>query len=379
MLPVGDAWHDERVRPEDEIPHGLRVAAAFGWRLLVLLAVAWVALQLLVAVEFVAVALFVALIIAALVGPLVNVLHNVMPRGPAVALGLVAVVAVIIGVFVFIGTQVAGQAEGLAIQFRQGIDEILRWLETGPLHLTSEAVTEYVNAIRTWITEHQSDLATTAIGASGTIAEFFTGFALAIFASVFFLLGGREIWSWLVGLFPQRQRGRIDGVGQVAWNTFAGYTRGIVVVAFVNAVLVLIGLLVLRVPLAFPLALLVFLFSFIPLIGAPIATAIAAVVALAARGPLIALAVIVLIVLIGQFEGHVLQPLVMSKAVNLHPLAVGVAVACGTVLAGIVGAVIAVPVVAVLYSSIRFWVNTGSRSGFSPPPSDPTGTGAALP
>ena len=379
MLLVGDAWHDERVRPEDEIPHGLRVAAAFGWRLLVLVAVAWVALQVLVAVEFVAVALFVALIIAALVGPLVNVLHNVMPRGPAVALGLVAVVAVIIGVFVFIGTQVAGQAEGLAIQFRQGIDEILRWLETGPLHLTSEAVTEYVNAIRTWITEHQSDLATTAIGASGTIAEFFTGFALAIFASVFFLLGGREIWSWLVGLFPQRQRGRIDGVGQVAWGTFAGYTRGIVVVAFVNAVLVLIGLLVLRVPLAFPLALLVFLFSFIPLIGAPIATAIAAVVALAARGPLIALAVIVLIVLIGQFEGHVLQPLVMSKAVNLHPLAVGVAVACGTVLAGIVGAVIAVPVVAVLYSSIRFWVNTGSRSGFSPPPSDPTGTGAALP
>ena len=379
MLARRYAWHDERVRPEDEIPHGLRVAAAFGWRLLVLVAVAWVALQVLVAVEFVAVALFVALIIAALVGPLVNVLHNVMPRGPAVALGLVAVVAVIIGVFVFIGTQVAGQAEGLAIQFRQGIDEILRWLETGPLHLTSEAVTEYVNAIRTWITEHQSDLATTAIGASGTIAEFFTGFALAVFASVFFLLGGREIWSWLVGLFPQRQRGRIDGVGQVAWTTFAGYTRGIVVVAFVNAVLVLIGLLVLRVPLAFPLALLVFLFSFIPLIGAPIATAIAAVVALAARGPLIALAVIVLIVLIGQFEGHVLQPLVMSKAVNLHPLAVGVAVACGTVLAGIVGAVIAVPVVAVLYSSIRFWVNTGSRSGFSPPPSDPTGTGAALP
>jgi predicted PurR-regulated permease PerM len=378
LVPEG-TWHDERVRPDDEIPHGMRVAAAFSWRLLVLLLVGYVGLQIVIAVELVAVAIFVALIISALVAPLVNILHNVMPRGLAVAVGLVTVVAAIVGVFVFIGAQVAGQWEGLVEQFRVGTDEILRWLENGPLHLTTDAISEYVNAVRTWITEHQSDLASTAIGASGTLVEFFTGFALAVFASVFFLLGGREIWTWMVGLFPQRQRGRIDGVGQVAWGSFAGYTRGIVIVAFVNAVLVLFGLLVLSVPLAFPLALLVFLFSFIPLIGAPIATAIAAVVALAARGPLIALAVIVLIVLVGQFEGHVLQPLVMSKAVNLHPLAVGLAVASGTVLAGIVGAVIAVPLVAVLYSSIRFWVNTGSRSGFTPPPADPTGTGAALP
>lgn len=368
------------MRPDDEIPHGMRVAAAFGWRLLVLLAVAFVFVRAVVAIEFVAIAVFVALIITALVGPLVNVLHNVMPRGLAVALGLATVVLLIFGVFAFIGTQVASQWNGLSLQFRNGLIEIQLWLENGPLHLTTDAIAEWITAARAWITDHSSDLASTAIGASGTIAEFFTGFALAVFASVFFLLGGREIWQWLVDLFPNRQRGRIDGVGQVAWTSFAGYTRGIVIVAFVNAVLVLIGLLVLRVPLAFPLALLVFLFSFIPLIGAPLATAIAAVVALAARGPWIALAVIVLIVLIGQFEGHVLQPLVMSKAVNLHPLVVGLSVACGTVLAGIIGAVIAVPLVAVAYSSIRFWVNTGSRSGFNPPPpSDPTGTGAALP
>jgi predicted PurR-regulated permease PerM len=372
-------WHDEQMRPDDEIPHGMRVAAAFGWRLLVLLAVAYVAVRVVVAVELVAVALFVGLIISALVGPLVNVLNLAVPRGLAVAVGLIAVVAGIVGVFVFIGSQVAGQWEGLSQEFREGIDQILQWLEDGPLHLTSDAISEYIDAARTWIADNQSDLANRAVDASGTLVEVFTGFALAVFASVFFLLGGRQIWEWIVGLFPMRQRGRIDGVGQVAWGSFAGYTRGIVIVASVNAVLVLIGLLVLSVPLAFPLALLVFLFSFIPLIGAPIATAIAAVVALAARGPLIAVAVIVLIVLIGQFEGHVLQPLVMSKAVHLHPLAVGLAVACGTVLAGIVGAVVAVPLVAVLYSSIRFWVNTGSRAGFSPPPADPTGTGAALP
>lgn len=368
------------MRPDDEIPHGMQVAAAFGWRLLVLLAVAYVVVTAVSALGFVAVALFVALIISALVGPIVNALHGYMPRGLAVGLGLVAVVAAIVGVFVFIGSQVANQWQGLAEQFRSGLVDIQLWLENGPLHLTSDAIGSWLSSIRAWISEHQGDLASTALGASGTIAEFFTGFALAIFASVFFLLQGRQIWTWLVGLFPQRQRGRIDGVGQVAWGSFAGYTRGTVIVAVVNAVMVTIGLLLLSVPLAFPLGLLVFLFSFIPLIGAPIATAIAAVVALAARGPWIALAVIGIIVLVGQFEGHVLQPIVMSKQVNLHPLVVGLSVAAGTVLAGIIGAVVAVPLVAVAYSSIRFWVNTGSRATFNPPPpTDPTGTGAALP
>ena len=127
----------------------MRVAAAFGWRLLVLLAVGYIAVRVIIAVEFVAVALFVALIIAALVGPLVNILHNGIPRGAAVAFGLVIVVAAILGIFVFIGTQVASQWEGLSIQFRQGIDEILVWLEQGPLHLTTDAISQYVDAGRT--------------------------------------------------------------------------------------------------------------------------------------------------------------------------------------------------------------------------------------
>ena len=248
-----------------------------------------------------------------------------------------------------------------------------------PLHLTTDAITEYVNAARTWITEHQSDLASTAIGASGTIVEGFTGFALAIFASVFFLLGGREIWAWMVGLFPVRQRGRIDGVGQVAWGSFAGYTRGIVIVAFVNAVLVLFGLLILSVPLAFPLALLVFLFSFIPLIGAPIATAIAAVVALAARGPLIALAVIVLIVLVGQFEGHVLQTAGDEQGRQLAPArgrcrrgrrdCHGGYRRCGDRRAIGGGALFQHPVLGQHRLAL----------GIHATPADPTGTGAALP
>ena len=145
-------------------------------------------------------------------------------------------------------------------------------------------------------------------------------------------------------------RHRWDGAARAGWATFAGYTRGVVIIAATNAALVCVALLLLRVPLALPLALLVFFAAFIPLIGSPIALAVATLVALAGRGPLIAVLVLVLIVVIGQIEGNLLHPMVMSRAVNLHPLAVALTVASGTVLAGVIGAVVAVPLVAVAWT-----------------------------
>ncbi len=366
---------------DDDVPRGLRVAAAYSWRLLVIGALLYVGIVLLARLELVAIAVFVGLIITALVGPLVRLLDRIMPRGLAVALGLFLSLAVVLGIFTFIGAEVANQAPTLSVKFRDGIGEIEQWLREGPLHWDAERIEAYTDEIRAWLANNQATLAEQAIGGAGTVAEGLTGLALALFSSVFFLLGGERIWDWLLSLVPRRQRPRVDGAGLVAWGTFAGYTRGIVVVAATNAVLVAIGLTILRVPLSVPLALLVFFGSFIPIIGAPIAMGIAAIVALAAQGPLTALGVIVLIALIGQFEGHVLQPLVMAKAVNIHPLAVALSVVAGTVLAGIVGAIVAVPVVSVFYAVGRFWVRTTPRQlkrpESQPPPLDPTGTGAA--
>jgi predicted PurR-regulated permease PerM len=179
--------------------------------------------------------------------------------------------------------------------------------------------------------------------------EVLTGFVLAVFCSVFFLASGDRIWTWLL---TQTGAGghRWDSAARAGWATFAGYTRGIVIIAATNAILVCVALLILRVPLALPLALLTFFAAFIPLIGSPIALFVATLVALAARGPLIALVVLGLIVVIGQIEGHLLHPMVMSRAVNLHPLAVALAVASGTVLAGVIGAVVAVPLIAVTWT-----------------------------
>ncbi len=365
---------------EDEVPRGLRVAAAYSWRLLLIGALIFFALKLMARLEFVAIALFVGLVITALVGPLVNLLDKFLPRGFAVALGLLIVIVGVLGIFTFIGAEVAGSWPTLSEQFKVGIGQIETWLRDGPLKWDQNRIGELTNQVRTWLTQNQANLASQAIGGASTIIEGLTGLFLALFSAIFFLAGGPQIWDWILMLVSKRQRPRVDGSGHVAWHTFAGYTRGIVVVAGTNAILVGIGLTILRVPLALPLALLVFFGSFIPIIGAPIAMVIAAIVALAADGPLIALGVVVMIALIGQFEGHVLQPLVMARAVSIHPLAVALSVAAGTVLAGIVGAVVAVPVVSVVYSVGRFWVQTTPRNPGSPPPDtpvDPTGTGAA--
>jgi predicted PurR-regulated permease PerM len=336
--------------------------AAACWRLLVVGALCFFALRLMARLEFVAISMFVGLVITALVGPLVNLLDRVMPRALAVALGLLIVILGVLGIFTFIGAEVAGLATTLASQFRNGITEIEDWLRQGPLHWDSNRITEYTGQLRTWITTNRATFCLPRDRWCGHPGGGLTGMFLAIFAAIFFLAGGAQIWDWILMLVGKRQRPRVDGSGHVAWHTFAGYTRGILVVAATNAVLVGIGLTILGVPLSLPLALLVFFGSFIPIVGAPIAMIVAAIVALAADGPLVALGVIVMIALIGQFEGHVLQPLVMARAVSIHPLAVALSVAAGTVLAGIVGAVVAVPVVSVLYAVGRFWVQTTPRN-----------------
>jgi predicted PurR-regulated permease PerM len=210
------------------------------------------------------------------------------------------------------------------------------------------------------VTQNGGSLAGQALGGASVAAEVLTGLALAVFCSVFFLNSGSRIWDWLLTQVGGNNH-RWDGAARAGWATFAGYTRGIVIIAGTNAALVCVALLILRVPLALPLALLTFFATFIPLIGAPIALFVATLVALAARGPLIALLVLALIVLIGQIEGHLLQPLVMSRAVNIHPLAVALSVASGTVIAGVIGAVVAVPLVAVTWT---VWTTLKTHAGW---------------
>lgn len=338
---------------DQEVRFGLQVAAGYAWRLIVVAVAVYGIFILLGRVQFVGVALFVGCVITALLRPVADRLNRVLPRGLSVALSLLLGLALVAGVVTFIVRSVAGQSATLAAQFSDGVGEIERWLRTGPFHMTSAQLSGGVDQARSWLTNHQGTLVGQALGQASVAFEVLTGLALAIFCAIFFISGGDRMWTWFLDQVPFTVRGELDRAGRAGWGTFAGYTRGIVIVAASNASLVCVALLVLRVPLAFPLALLVFFATFVPIIGAPLALAVATVVALAGRGPLVALAVLILIVVIGQFEGHVLQPLVMSRAVAIHPVVVVISVASGTVLAGIIGAIVSVPLVSVAWAVRR--------------------------
>ena len=332
----------------------LRLITDYVWRVAVLVFAIYFTFVGLARLQAVVVALFIGLVICAILSPLTGLLARYMRRGAAAGLSLLAALAAVGGLLTFVVTSAVSQSASLSEEFQQGIDQIANWLDDGPLNVSSADLNAAIEQARGWISTHRGALVNEALSGAGLALELVSGLALALFCAVFFLSSGTQMWTWVVGQVPARHQRRLDGAVNAGWTAFAGYTRGILVIAFTNAVLVGIVLFILRVPLALPLAVLVFFASFIPLIGAPIALAIATLVALAGRGPVIALVVLAMIVLIGQFEGHVLHPLVMSRAANLHPLVVVVSVASGAVLGGVIGAVVAVPLVSTSWGVINY-------------------------
>lgn len=329
---------------------GLRTASAYAWRLLVLGAAAYACFKILGRLQLVAVALFLALVVTSVLRPAANLLSRWLPRGPATALSLVGSVVLFLGLLSLIGSLVAGESDRLGQEFAGGVGRIERWLEGSPFHLDHKALANLQSRVTRYLSEHRSALLSSALSGAGRLLEVLTGAVLALFCSLFFIHSGERFWHWFQALLPERVRDPWDRAGRAAWRTFAGYTRGIIIVAATNAVVVGVALYLLGVPLALPLMLLEFFAAFVPLVGSPVALAVATVVALASRGPVIAVVVLALIVVVGQLEGHVLHPLVLSWAVRLHPVVVALSVIGGGVLAGVIGAVVAVPMVSVAWS-----------------------------
>jgi putative heme transporter len=335
------------------VGRGLRVAAGYAWRLIVVLAAVYLAFVGLARVKLAVVAVFVALVMTALLRPAVDWLARLLPRPFAVLVSMLAGLGLVVGLFASVGVAIAGQSGALVRSFQSGVAALTAWLGTSRLHVRPEDISRVVEQVRVWLTEHRGQLAGQVLGGAGTAAELLTGVAVALFCAVFFLGSGGRMWSWFLDQLSPRAAAGWDRAGRAAWVTFASYSQATVLIAASNATIVAVVLLILRVPLAVPLAVLVFLASFIPLVGGSISLAVAALVAFAARGPWIALAVVILIPVIGQIEGHVLQPLIMGHRVSLHPVVVVLTVVCGSLLGGLLGAVLAVPIVAVGWSVLR--------------------------
>lgn len=335
----------------------VRKSAAWAWRLLVLfaavVALLWVAQKLLVLVVPVAL----ATMLAALLLPLVDWLdRRGAPRGGAVALVLLGSFAILGGLMTFVVSQFASGLPQLVNEVNRSIDSARTWLIEGPAHLSREQIDNFGNSAIEAVNNNQERLTSGALSTAATVTEIVTGALLVFFTLIFLLHGGRNIWAFVTRIFPTTVRTRVSDAGRAGFHSLIGYIRATFLVALVDAVGIGTGLAIMGIPLALPLASLVFLGAFIPLVGAVITGFLAVVVALLAKGFVYALITLGLIIAVQQLEAHVLQPLVMGRAVSIHPLAVVLGIAGGGVMAGIVGALLAVPIIAFLNSAIRVLV-----------------------
>ncbi|TCO61874.1 AI-2E family transporter [Actinocrispum wychmicini] len=341
--PVGDAL--------PVVPRLLQVSAALGWRLLVvagaLYVIGFVAGYLGAVIVPIAIALLLAALLAPAVGYLVN--HRV-PRPLAVVVVLIGGLAVLGGLLTFVIITFVNGLPALRVQLGTSLDTVGKWLTTGPLHLSAEQVRTVVDNLLTTVTNTQTGITSGALTTAATIGEALGQMLLILFVLIFLLSDGSRIWAFLLRAAPHRVHARIDVAGRRA---LASYVRATVAVATVDAVGTGTGLVILGVPLAIPLAALVFLGAFIPIVGGILAGGIAVLIAPVANGPVQALVLLGIVIGVQQLEAHVLQPLLLGRAVQLHPLAVVLAIAVGLVAAGIPGALLAVPLLAVLNSGIR--------------------------
>ncbi|HET9172997.1 MAG TPA: AI-2E family transporter [Actinospica sp.] len=329
---------------------GLRRASDYAWRLLLVAAAVYVGYRVVMRFEPVVIALFLACVFTALLRPPADALARFLPRPLAVVTAVLGWLGLLAGIVYLTAARVTSEAPNLGSEFSGGVQRVETWLEGPPFHLRPATLTSTQDKATAYLKAHRGALLSYALNDVGKLAEVLTILALAVFCGVYFTHSGDRMWGWFQRRLPEGVRPTWRRCGQAAWRTFAGYTRGVILIAAANATMVGIALAALRVPLVLPLVLLEFLLSFVPLAGSPIALAVATLVALASRGVTTAVVVLVLIVVLGQIEGHVLQPFVMGWSVRLHPVAVAVSVIGGTIAAGPIGAVLAVPFVSICWA-----------------------------
>lgn len=349
------AMHNSTISRDDaDVPHALRIAAAWSWRLIAIGIVAWALMKVVGQIRIVIIPLAIALLLSALLAPAVGwLLRARLPRSLATAVVLVGGLAGVIGTLTLVVNEFIQGVPELSEKSSQGVRQIQDWLKTGPLHLNDGQLDSYINEAENWVNANTGRFTSGAISTAATLAEVLTGTILVLFATFFFLRDGNRIWRFLVRLLPVGARWKVDDAGRASWQTLGAYVRATVLVAFIDAVGIGIFLVIFDIPFAFPLAALVFLASFIPIVGATLSGGVAVLVALVDSGPITALIILGAVIGVQQLEGHVLQPLIMGRAVAIHPLAVIVGIAAGVVLAGITGALVAVPLIAVLNTAIR--------------------------
>ena len=341
-------------RPAPAVPRGLITASEWAWRILVIAGLVLGVWYLLRYFSGVAIPLAVAVLFTALLNP-INARLRAWKWPPAVAslASLVTLALVIGGVLGAIGAQVAREMPQLIEQSIVGLESLLTWLAEGPLQISAADIDGYIAQLTTWLNESRAAIAGLLADAGVGFGHFVAGAAIALISSFFFLASGRQLWSSVLTLVPKRYQGNVRRASGNGWVSLVAYMRAQVLVAFVDALGMLLGALILRIPMAWALFALTFIVSFVPVVGAVISGSIAVLLALVTHGWVTALIMLGITVLVVQTEGHFLQPILLGRAVSLHPLAVLLGLVVGATIAGIVGALLVIPVLAFTVAFIR--------------------------
>ena len=344
-----DAIRTKTIRSEidESLPRGLRVAASYAWRFVVLAAAIGILIWVVIQLKLLVIPLLIAILVTALLWPAFSwLLGRGVPRWLAIVISVLGTLAIVGGLLWLAVWQIVREWPSVQARTLVAVDQFRQYLIDGPLHLTEEQIDNLLT--QAWaFTQQQVDLLLSgALAVGSTVGHVITGAVLAIFILLCTLADGGGIWRWVVRLFPRAARADVDGAGRAGWKTVVTYARTQLLVATIDAIGIGLGAFLLGVPLAIPIGVLVFIGAFIPFVGAIVTGTLAVFLALVYNGPWIALWMVVVVLGVQQLEGHVLQPLLMGSAVKVHPLAVVLVVAGGAMIAGIPGALFAVPLAA---------------------------------
>jgi predicted PurR-regulated permease PerM len=335
--------------PDDQVPRLLRQTSAWAWRLILVAIGIYGAFRVAVTLRLVVLPLIAALLLTALLQPLSARLRRAgLPALAATWCTFLAAIVVIAGAVTLTANRVSADYPRLAAEVTRTATELQASLAGPPFHLHGARLQHLTDQVTLYLSQHKSVIAGTVVTGGRIFVESLTGLVLMLFISFFLLKDGARIWSWLIsGLGPEPRR-RTVNAGDAAWRALTNYVRGTTAVAAIHAIFIGLALWILGVPLLVPLIVLVFLAAFIPLIGILVVGALAIAVTLATKGWVAAVILVAVFLVENQIEGHLLQPLVVGRAVKLHPLAIILVLAVGGLIAGIPGAIVAVPAAAVI-------------------------------
>lgn len=344
----------ESVSERHQVPIGVEIAASWAWRILVIALAGALGIWLLRYFSEVTVPVAIALLGTALAVSAVDWLEaHKFPRLLATFVVVIIMLIALFGMLTLVGQQLSTQVTDLKANVVQGITQVQDWLTNGPLGISDAQIQDWIDQAKNAISSSDTSVFTRISEVGATLTHIVAGFFIALFSAFFFLYEGERIWAWIVILFPRAARERVNSSGHTAWRSLTAFVRATVLVALTDAAGIALGAWLLGVPLTLAIAVIVFLGAFVPIIGALLSGMVAVLVALVAQGPWTALFMLLVVIGIQQFESHVLQPFLMGRLVAVHPLAIIIAIASGVIVAGVVGALIAVPLAACLNGVVR--------------------------